>query len=145
MIGIGSVIVQGGLVRPVVARIGDRRALFTGLVFGTLGFACWGLAPTGILFLAAIPLGSLMGFYGPAAQGLMTHRVERVRAGTAPGREQQRAWASPVSSVRVCSPGRSRGSSAPTVPGSCRARRSCLAPLLLVTALVIAVRVTRER
>ena len=32
-----------------------------------------------------------MGFYGPAAQGLMTHRVSAVRAGTAPGREQQRA------------------------------------------------------
>ena len=42
VIGIGSVIVQGGLVRPVVARIGDRRALFTGLVFGTLGFAAGG-------------------------------------------------------------------------------------------------------
>ena len=75
LIGVGSVIVQGGLVRPVVAAVGDRRALMLGLLSGAIGFACWGLAPTPVLFLAAIPFGSLMGFYGPAAQSLMTHRV----------------------------------------------------------------------
>jgi DHA1 family tetracycline resistance protein-like MFS transporter len=144
VIGIGSVIVQGGLVRPVVARIGDRRALFTGLVFGTLGFAAWGLAPTGVLFLAAIPLGSLMGFYGPAAQGLMTHRVSASEQG-----QLQGANSSVQGIAGLVGPGIFtwtfarfiRPDSAWQAPGA----PFLLGSLLLVIALLIAVRVTRQR
>jgi len=144
VIGIGSVIVQGGLVRPVVARIGDRRALFTGLVFGTLGFAAWGLAPTGVLFLAAIPLGSLMGFYGPAAQGLMTHRVSASEQG-----QLQGANSSVQGIAGLVGPGIFtwtfarfiRPDSAWQLPGA----PFLLGSLVLVTALLIALRVTRER
>jgi DHA1 family tetracycline resistance protein-like MFS transporter len=143
-IGIGSVIVQGGLVRPVVARIGDRRALFVGLVFGTIGFACWGLAPTGILFLAAIPIGSLMGFYGPAAQGLMTHRVSASEQG-----QLQGANSSVQGIAGLVGPGLftwifahfiSTGRSW-QLPGA----PFLLGSLLLLTALLLALRVTRER
>ena len=144
VIGIGSVIVQGGLVRPVVARIGDRRALVTGLVFGTLGFAAWGLAPTGILFLAAIPLGSLMGFYGPAAQGLMTHRVSASEQG-----QLQGANSSVQGIAGLVGPGLFtwtfarfiRPDSAWQLPGA----PFLLGSLILITALLIALRVTRER
>jgi DHA1 family tetracycline resistance protein-like MFS transporter len=143
-IGIGSVIVQGGLVRPVVARIGDRRALFVGLVFGTIGFACWGLAPTGILFLAAIPIGALMGFYGPAAQGLMTHRVSASEQG-----QLQGANSSVQGIAGLVGPGLftwifayfiSTGRSW-QLPGA----PFLLGSLLLLTALLLALRVTRER
>jgi len=143
-IGIGSVIVQGGLVRPVVARIGDRRALFVGLVFGAIGFACWGLAPTGILFLAAIPIGSLMGFYGPAAQGLMTHRVSASEQG-----QLQGANSSVQGIAGLVGPGLftwifahfiSTGRSW-QLPGA----PFLLGSLLLLTALLLALRVTRER
>ena len=143
-IGIGSVIVQGGLVRPVVARIGDRRALFVGLVFGAIGFACWGLAPTGILFLAAIPIGSLMGFYGPAAQGLMTHRVSASEQG-----QLQGANSSVQGIAGLIGPGLftwifahfiSTGRSW-QLPGA----PFLLGSLLLLTALLLALRVTRER
>jgi DHA1 family tetracycline resistance protein-like MFS transporter len=144
VIGIGSVIVQGGLVRPVVARIGDRRALVTGLVFGTLGFAAWGLAPTGILFLAAIPLGSLMGFYGPAAQGLMTRRVSASEQG-----QLQGANSSVQGIAGLVGPGVFtwtfarfiRPDSAWQLPGA----PFLLGSLILITALLIALRVTRER
>ena len=143
-IGIGSVIVQGGLVRPVVARIGDRRALFVGLIFGAIGFACWGLAPTGILFLAAIPIGSLMGFYGPAAQGLMTHRVSASEQG-----QLQGANSSVQGIAGLVGPGLftwifahfiSTGRSW-QLPGA----PFLLGSLLLLTALLLALRVTRER
>jgi len=143
-IGIGSVIVQGGLVRPVVARIGDRRALFVGLIFGAIGFACWGLAPTGILFLAVIPIGSLMGFYGPAAQGLMTHRVSASEQG-----QLQGANSSVQGIAGLVGPGLftwifahfiSTGSSW-QLPGA----PFLLGSLLLLTALLLAFRVTRER
>lgn len=74
-VGVASLAVQGGLVRPVVARFGERRALVAGLGFGTLGFVVYGLAPTGVLFWAGIPLMALWGLTGPAVQSLMTRRV----------------------------------------------------------------------
>jgi MFS transporter, DHA1 family, tetracycline resistance protein len=74
--GVGSVLVQGGLVRPVVARMGERRSLLLGIAFGFGGFLVHGLAPTGALFCLGVPLVSLWGFWGPAAQGIMTRRVD---------------------------------------------------------------------
>jgi DHA1 family tetracycline resistance protein-like MFS transporter len=74
-VGAVSAAVQGGLVGLVVARFGERRTLVTGLLFGAAGFAIYGLAPTGLWFAIGIPVMSLWGLYGPAAQGLMTQRV----------------------------------------------------------------------
>lgn len=76
--GIGglSVIVQGGIVRRAVPRFGERRTLLTGLLCGAAGFAIYGLAPTPGILLMGVPVFSLMGLFGPSAQGLMTRRVE---------------------------------------------------------------------
>ena len=74
-VGVCAMIVQGLLVRRVVPKIGERRALAVGLGFGAAGFMIYGLAPTGILFLIAIPVMSLWGFAMPAAQSIMTRHV----------------------------------------------------------------------
>jgi DHA1 family tetracycline resistance protein-like MFS transporter len=74
-VGVCAMIVQGGLVKKVVPKIGERRALAVGLFFGALGFFIYGLAPTGALFLAAIPVMSLWGFAMPSAQAIMTRHV----------------------------------------------------------------------
>jgi DHA1 family tetracycline resistance protein-like MFS transporter len=85
--GVGACIavVQAGLVGRVVTAFGARRALVTGLAAGAVGFAIYGLAPTGALFLAGIPVMSLWGLYGPAAQSLMTERVGRSAQGALQG------------------------------------------------------------
>jgi DHA1 family tetracycline resistance protein-like MFS transporter len=75
IVGVSFSIVQGGLVGPVVKRVGERRALIAGLAAGAAGFAIYGLAPTGLWFAIGIPIMSMWGFYGPSAQGLMTQRV----------------------------------------------------------------------
>lgn len=75
LVGILNVAVQGGLVRRVVPRLGERRSLLIGLVFAVLGYAWFGLASTGFWLVMGIPAGAFAGFYGPAAQGLMTKRV----------------------------------------------------------------------
>jgi DHA1 family tetracycline resistance protein-like MFS transporter len=67
--------VQAGLVKRIVARFGERLALLAGLICGGVGYAIYGLAPTGIAFLGALPIFAFMGLVGPAAQGLMTRRV----------------------------------------------------------------------
>ncbi|MBI3435738.1 MAG: TCR/Tet family MFS transporter [Proteobacteria bacterium] len=74
-VGVSALIVQGALVRPVVARFGERTALIVGLTCGALGFAIYAFAPTGTVFALGIPLMSLWGMAGPSAQGLMSARV----------------------------------------------------------------------
>ena len=85
LVGVCTMIVQGALVKPVVAQLGERRSVLIGLAFGTVSFTIWGLAPTGRLALIAIPFGALMGLYGPAAQGLMSRRVSASEQGQLQG------------------------------------------------------------
>ena len=74
-VGVFAMIVQAGLVQPIVSRIGERGAMMLGLVFGAAGFVVYGLASTGMWFLLGIPVMSIWGISGPAAQGLMTREV----------------------------------------------------------------------
>ena len=74
-VGVCSAIVQGLLVGPAVARLGERWAMITGLLFGAVGMAIYGLAPTGLWFWTGVPVMSLWGLAGPASQSLMSRLV----------------------------------------------------------------------
>lgn len=74
-VGISGILVQGGVIRPFVKRFGERFSLLVGLFFGVAGFALYGFARTGWVFLWGIPVMSFMGLFGPSCQGLMTRRV----------------------------------------------------------------------
>lgn len=75
LVGICSMIVQGGLVRPFVKRFGERAALLCGLSAGAIGFTIFGLAPNGNIFLLGILFTTAWGMAGPASMGLMTRCV----------------------------------------------------------------------
>jgi DHA1 family tetracycline resistance protein-like MFS transporter len=75
LFGISSMIVQAGLVGPVVKRFGERRALLIGLVCAAAGMTIFALAATGRVFWIGILVMALGGFAGPATQSLMTRRV----------------------------------------------------------------------
>jgi len=75
IVGAASIIVQAGLVGPAVRRLGEPRALLTGLACGVLAFVVYGLAPNGVVFLFGIAPGSLYGLVYPSLQGLLTRRV----------------------------------------------------------------------
>lgn len=74
-VGLCSGLVQALLIRPIVARFGERNTLLAGLAFGVAGFIVFGFAETGFVFWWGIPLTALWGLAGPAAQGLMSRRV----------------------------------------------------------------------
>lgn len=74
-VGMSALIVQGLLVKPIVARLGERVTLLVALLFGTVGFAIYGLAPTPLLFWLGVPVMALWGLAMPSAQSLMTRRV----------------------------------------------------------------------
>src|SRR6202158_14149 len=74
VVGVCAVIVSGGLVGPYVKRFGERFSLVSGLFYGFLGFAGFGLAWKGWGVLAAIPFIALWGVAGPAMQSLVLQR-----------------------------------------------------------------------
>ncbi len=75
LVGIMSAIVQGGLVQPVIKRIGERRAVLYGLVIAVFTFLGYGLATAGWMLLACIVFGSISGVAGPAIQSLVAGAV----------------------------------------------------------------------
>lgn len=85
LVGVLGIVVQGGLVKKFVARFGERRTLLIGLAFGTLGFALYGLAPSGWWFWAASPVAALWGVAGPAAQSLLSTQVDPTEQGRLQG------------------------------------------------------------
>ena len=74
-VGASSAVVQGTLVGPLTRRHGERRVLIAGLLAGAVGFAAYGLAPTGLLFMCAVPVVALWGLASPAAQAIMSRRL----------------------------------------------------------------------
>lgn len=85
LFGICYGLVQAVLLQPVVRRLGERRALLTGLAFGVAGFALYGLAPTAAMFWLGLPVLTLWGFSAPSAQSLMTKRVSPSEQGQLQG------------------------------------------------------------
>ncbi|HKW45225.1 MAG TPA: MFS transporter, partial [Candidatus Eremiobacteraceae bacterium] len=71
IVGITTAVVQGLLVRPVVARLGERRTLLLGLTGGTIGLIMFGFATTPFLFWTGIIVTALWGFAPAASQSLM--------------------------------------------------------------------------
>jgi DHA1 family tetracycline resistance protein-like MFS transporter len=84
-VGVASIVVQGGLTGPVVKRMGERRAMMFGLTCGIIGFLIYALGPTGNWIWLAIPVSSLWAFYGPAAQSMMSQRVDPSEQGRLQG------------------------------------------------------------
>jgi MFS transporter, DHA1 family, tetracycline resistance protein len=76
LVGVAAMVVQGGLVRPVVAKIGERAAMLFGLGSGVVGFSIYAWAPTGALFLMGVPVMALWGFAQPSISALMSERVD---------------------------------------------------------------------
>lgn len=84
-VGVAVMIVQGGLIRPVTAKLGLRPTLLVGLLCGTIGFSVYGMAPEGWIFWLGIPVMAFWGLAGPAAQALMSRRVSSSEQGQLQG------------------------------------------------------------
>jgi MFS transporter, DHA1 family, tetracycline resistance protein len=84
-VGVSSLLVQGLLVKPAVKLLTERRAIAVGLIFGAVGFAIYGLAPTGNIFWIGVPVMALWGIATPSLQSIMTHSVEPTEQGRLQG------------------------------------------------------------
>ena len=144
IVGVCSMIVQGGAIGPIVRRLGERRALLLGFFCGALGFLIYGIAPTGLLFCVGIPVMALWGVSGAATQALMTRLVAPDQQG-----QLQGATASVQSIAQLVGPflftltfAYFIGASAPVkLPGA----PFLLAFVLLLLALAIAARTLEKK
>jgi DHA1 family tetracycline resistance protein-like MFS transporter len=74
-LGVGTAIVQGGLVGPLTRHYGEHRVATLGLIGACIGFLGYALAPTpALLFLAIIP-GSLLGLTMPSVRAILSRAV----------------------------------------------------------------------
>ena len=88
--GILGAVIQGGFIRPIVKRMGDKPTFLMGLGFSALGLVCAALAHSVALFaLALVPLAIGMGFGHPTMSSL----VSLVARGDEQGRVQGAASA----------------------------------------------------
>jgi DHA1 family tetracycline resistance protein-like MFS transporter len=140
-VGICSALVQGALVGPTVRRFGERRALLVGLACGAVGFLGYGLAPTGLLFLAAVPVVALWGLASPAAQGIMSRHIGPTEQGALQG-----ATGSLMGIATMIGPGLFAGIFAYSIGGGTHwhapGAAFVLASLLLAAGALLAARTT---
>ena len=84
-VGIGSIVVNGAVVGPVIKHVRERAALMLGLGFGVMGFLVFAFARTGVEFWIGIPLLALWGLEGPASMALMSRLVSASEQGRLQG------------------------------------------------------------
>jgi DHA1 family tetracycline resistance protein-like MFS transporter len=71
--GLLGVVVQGGFIRPIVRRVGDKTTFLAGLVFGAIGLAAAAVTHSVPVFaLTLLPLALGMGFGMPTISSLVS-------------------------------------------------------------------------
>src|SRR6266849_6222118 len=85
LVGVFTAAISGGLTGRIVAWLGERRTLYIGQFFGAVGMLIAGLARSGAVYVASIPVISMWNISFPAAQGMMTHRVSEREQGELQG------------------------------------------------------------
>lgn len=74
-LGVGTAIVQGGLVGPLTRRYGEHRVATLGLLGACIGFLGYALAPTPAWMFVAIIPGSLLGLTMPSVRAILSRAV----------------------------------------------------------------------
>ncbi|MBK0379073.1 TCR/Tet family MFS transporter [Mucilaginibacter segetis] len=74
-IGLMIALVQGGLIRIAIPKLGQERSIWVGLTFYAIGMLLFGFATKGWMMFAFMIPYALGGIAGPALQGVMTSEV----------------------------------------------------------------------
>jgi len=74
-VGVMSALVQGGLIRLIIPKLGQKRSLYVGLALYTIGFFLFAIATEGWMMYAFLVPYALGGIAGPAIQGIISTQV----------------------------------------------------------------------
>jgi len=85
IVGLSAALVQGGLIGPIVKKLGEQRAIMVGLAISALTFTLYGLAPVAWLFYVIPFIGAFGAISQPSAQALITKSVQANEQGSVQG------------------------------------------------------------
>jgi MFS transporter, DHA1 family, tetracycline resistance protein len=85
LVGVVSAVVQGGLIRVLLPKLGERRAILIGLLVGALSYLGYGLAQQGWVMYVIIIATFLSPLAGPAAQAIISRSISEKEQGAALG------------------------------------------------------------
>jgi MFS transporter, DHA1 family, tetracycline resistance protein len=85
IVGLMAGIVQGGLTRVVVKRMGEAKAIAFGMAVFVASFIAYGLATKGWMVYVILFVGSIGGVMGPSVQGLISRSVGADEQGSVQG------------------------------------------------------------
>ncbi len=75
VVGIAFVIIQGGLIRFIIPKLGQERSVYVGVALYALGFLLYGIATEGWMMYPIIIVYCLGSIAGPALQGIMSSSI----------------------------------------------------------------------
>jgi len=83
--GVAIAVVQAGLIRPVLARWGELRAVYWGLILNTACLVAYGLANAGWMIWVLIPISAMGAIVAPAMQAVMSRAAGEDQQGELQG------------------------------------------------------------
>lgn len=84
-VGLMVAIVQGGLIRVIIPKVGQEKALFVGLIINAFGLVAFGLASAPWMMYAIMVPFAFGGLAGPAFQGIISSQVNDSEQGELQG------------------------------------------------------------
>lgn len=84
-VGLMVAIVQGGLIRVIIPKLGQERSLFLGLAINALGLAAFAFASSSWMMYAIMVPFAVGGLAGPAFQGIISNQVGKNEQGELQG------------------------------------------------------------
>jgi MFS transporter, DHA1 family, tetracycline resistance protein len=75
VVGMITAIVQAGLIRVIIPKLGQERGVYVGLAMYCIGFVCFAFATQGWMMYAALLPYCLGGIAGPSLQGIISTQV----------------------------------------------------------------------
>jgi DHA1 family tetracycline resistance protein-like MFS transporter len=85
MVGLSAGLVQGGLIRRIVPKLGERRSVIVGLSVSAFSFVLYGLAPQGWMFYLIPLIGAFGGIAQPSAQAIISKNISPNEQGAVQG------------------------------------------------------------
>ena len=98
-IGLSIAIVQGGLIRIIVPKLGQKKSVYLGFLFSLIGYILFAFANKGWMMFAFMVPFALGGIAMPAIQGIISNRVPANEQG-----EMQGAITSLISVTSIIGP-----------------------------------------
>lgn len=84
-VGLMVAIVQGGLIRVIIPKLGQEKSLFLGLAINALGLAAFAFASSSWMMYAIMVPFAIGGLAGPAFQGIISNQVSKSEQGELQG------------------------------------------------------------